>query len=68
MAEAVMTTFRTPMGVPHPIEAVTLVPSDGGRFEVSVDGDLIYSKLATGTHTTNEHVIELIKARIPLDG
>lgn len=32
------------------IEMITLVPSDGGRFEVSVDGKLIYSKLQTGRH------------------
>ncbi len=25
-----------------------MVPSDGGRFEVSVNGSLIYSKLETG--------------------
>ena len=29
------------------IEAITLVPSYGGRFEVSVNGKLIYSKLQT---------------------
>ncbi|MCX6066386.1 MAG: Rdx family protein, partial [Chloroflexi bacterium] len=27
------------------IESLTLVPSDDGRFEVSVNGNLIYSKL-----------------------
>ena len=27
---------------------LVLVPSDGGRFEVSIDGALVYSKLATG--------------------
>jgi selenoprotein W-related protein len=32
------------------IESIRLVPSEGGRFEVSVDGKLIYSKLATGRH------------------
>ena len=30
------------------IKRLVLVPSDGGRFEVSVDGKLIYSKLETG--------------------
>ena len=32
------------------IETVTLVPSDGGRFEVIVNGKLIYSKLQTFRH------------------
>jgi selenoprotein W-related protein len=32
------------------IDAITLIPSDGGCFEVTVDGTLVYSKLATGRH------------------
>jgi selenoprotein W-related protein len=27
------------------IEAFTLIPSGGGRFEVTLDGDLVYSKV-----------------------
>jgi selenoprotein W-related protein len=30
------------------IKRLVLVPSTGGRFEVSIDGNLIYSKLQTG--------------------
>ena len=29
------------------IDGLTLVPSAGGAFEISVDGDKIYSKLET---------------------
>jgi len=32
------------------IESIRLIPSNGGRFEVVVDGDLVYSKLSTGRH------------------
>jgi selenoprotein W-related protein len=32
------------------IQSFTLIPSDGGRFEVSVNGKLIYSKLNTHRH------------------
>lgn len=32
------------------IEQITLIPSSGGRYEVAVNGKLIYSKLATGIH------------------
>jgi selenoprotein W-related protein len=32
------------------IETVTLIPSDGGRFEVTVNDQLIYSKLQTRRH------------------
>jgi selenoprotein W-related protein len=30
------------------IKRLILVPSDGGRFEVSVDGKQVFSKLKTG--------------------
>jgi selenoprotein W-related protein len=42
------------------IEAITLVPSDGGRFEVSVDGELLYSKLRTGRHANPGEVLTLV--------
>jgi selenoprotein W-related protein len=42
------------------IESLTLVPSDGGRFEVSVNGDLIYSKLRTGRHAEPGEVLKLV--------
>jgi selenoprotein W-related protein len=32
------------------IESLRLLPSKGGRFEVTFDGELIYSKLATHRH------------------
>ena len=32
------------------IDEISLIPSGGGRFEVMVDGVLVYSKLATGRH------------------
>jgi selenoprotein W-related protein len=35
-------------GFTRVIEKLTLIPSQGGRFEVEVNGNLIYSKLATG--------------------
>jgi selenoprotein W-related protein len=54
------------MGRPHPIEELTLIPSDGGRFEVVADGDLLYSKLATGQHTTPEAMVALFKERFGL--
>jgi selenoprotein W-related protein len=33
---------------------VELVPSRGGVFEVSVDGELVYSKKETGRHADYE--------------
>jgi selenoprotein W-related protein len=43
------------------IETFSLVPSDGGRFEVSINGDLIYSKLATKRHAEPGEVVLLAK-------
>ncbi len=47
-------------GYEHVIESVALIPSDGGRFEVSVNGDLIYSKLQTKRHAEAGEVVKLI--------
>lgn len=43
------------------IETVTLVPSDGGRFEVAVNGKLIYSKLQTHRHAEKGEVAGLVR-------
>ncbi len=64
MAEALVTTFRPFVGKRHPITEIVLVPSGNGRYEVTVDGDLIYSKAATGVHTTNEYIIEQVRGRL----
>ena len=41
-----------------------LIPSGGGRFEVTVNGELVYSKLQTGRHTDSGELRKLIKARL----
>ena len=38
------------------LEDVNLVPSSGGAFEVSLDGNLIYSKLKTGRFPEEKEV------------
>ena len=42
------------------IETITLVPSDGGRFEVSVNNKLVYSKLKTNRHAKSGEVLRLV--------
>jgi len=42
------------------METMTLVPSDGGRFEVTVNDRLIYSKLQTNRHVQPGEVVGLI--------
>ncbi|MCP4525460.1 MAG: SelT/SelW/SelH family protein [Aestuariibacter sp.] len=41
-----------------------LIPSGGGRFEVTVGGVLVYSKLQTGRHTDSAELRKLIKAKL----
>jgi selenoprotein W-related protein len=43
------------------IESITLVPSEGGRFEVSVNGKLLYSKLETYRHVEHGEVNRLVR-------
>jgi predicted Rdx family selenoprotein len=64
MAEALINTFKPLVGGKHPIEELTLIPSGNGRYEVTIDGDLVYSKAATGKHTTNEYIIEQVRSRL----
>jgi len=42
------------------LEGVKLVPSSGGAFEVSLDGDLIYSKLKTGRFPEEKEITNAI--------
>jgi selenoprotein W-related protein len=42
---------------------VLIVPSKGGVFEVTVDGDLIFSKKALGRHAKAGEVMGLMRAR-----
>ena len=44
----------------HVIESLVLIPSDGGKFEVSVNGKLIYSKLKTNRHAEPGELIGLV--------
>jgi len=42
------------------IESITLIPSEGGRYEITVNDTLVYSKLQTGRHTHPGEVIGLV--------
>lgn len=39
-----------------------IVPSQGGVFEVEVDGELVYSKKATGRHAEHDEILKKIRA------
>ncbi len=46
------------------IQSLTLIPSSGGAFEVTVDGVLIYSKLQNGRHAQPGEVKVLLRKQI----
>jgi selenoprotein W-related protein len=48
----------------HMIENIVLVPSEGGRFEVTVNGKLMYSKLETKRHAQPGEVVGLINKMV----
>ena len=48
----------------HLIETMTLVPSDGGKFEVTVNGRLLYSKLETHRHAEAGEVLGLVRKMV----
>jgi selenoprotein W-related protein len=45
----------------HTVDRIILVPSEGGRFEVSVNGELIYSKLQTKRHAEHGEIMGLVR-------
>ncbi len=47
----------------HVIGSLTLVTGSKGVFDVEVDGEILYSKHATGRHAEPGEVLELFRAR-----
>ena len=58
MTEALLDKFE-----PN-IKGITLVPSGGGVFEVTVNNDLIFSKKALGRHAEIDEVLTSFKATL----
>jgi selenoprotein W-related protein len=45
------------------ISAFTLIPSSGGKFELVVDGETLYSKLQTGTFPDEGDIVSQLQQR-----
>jgi selenoprotein W-related protein len=43
---------------------LVLVPSGGGKFEVTIDGELVYSKLETGEFPDHGVIHDAMRARL----
>jgi len=46
------------------IHELKLIPSAGGCFELSINGDLIYSKLKAGKFPDEQWAVEAVGARL----
>ena len=56
-----MTEIMIDEAIERQVENFSLVPSDGGRFEFSANGELLYSKLQTGRHVEEGELKKLLK-------
>jgi selenoprotein W-related protein len=45
------------------LRSLTLVPSAGGAFEVTVNGQKVYSKLATGQFPEPDVILKAVRAK-----
>lgn len=45
----------------HVIETITLVPDEGGKFEVTVNGNLLFSKSQLHRHAEPGEVVKLVR-------
>ena len=45
----------------YDIEEITLIPSDGGKYEITINGALVYSKLKTNRHAESGEVLALVR-------
>jgi selenoprotein W-related protein len=45
------------------IESLMLIPASGGKFEISVNDELVFSKKALGRHAEPGEIYGLVKAK-----
>ena len=57
MASRVLNTFK------QKVSNLTLVPSGGGCFELTANGELLYSKLKTGEFPDEQNMLELLSTK-----
>ncbi len=57
MTGDILSTFRKQV-------SVNLIPDGGGKFEISLDGDLVFSKLKEKRFPTEDEIKKAIRERI----
>jgi selenoprotein W-related protein len=58
LASRVLSTFK------QKVASLSLVPSGGGCFELSTNGELLYSKLKTGQFPNEQSILNLLEKRL----
>lgn len=58
MTAKLLTTYK------QKIRGLRLIPKGGGCFELSVNGELIYSKLKTGKFPDEQWAVSSVKERM----
>jgi selenoprotein W-related protein len=58
LASRVLTTFK------QKVSNLTLVPSGGGCFELTANGELLYSKLKTGQFPDEQSIVDMLEKRL----
>ena len=58
MASRVLNTFK------QKVTGLNLVPSGGGCFELTVNGELLYSKLKTGQFPDEQAIVDMVETRL----
>jgi len=57
LTSRILTTFK------QRVKDLDLVPGKGGCFELTVDGDLVYSKLKTGEFPSEQAILDKLASR-----
>ena len=58
MTAKLLTTYK------QQIKDIKLIPSSGGCFELTINGELIYSKLKSGKFPDEKWVVETLGKRL----
>ena len=64
MPRAVGLTDELLVGWAPAIASIELLPSSKGRFEVTLNGELIFSKAKLGRHAKPGEVADIVRARV----
>jgi selenoprotein W-related protein len=58
LAAKILTTYK------QKLTSLTLIPAGGGCFELSADGQMLYSKLATGSFPDEDDAVKLVGKKL----